>query len=232
MLLFYRYYLYLSLLCSCSTFRKLFTAFNIRRTFSAENSQKFGPFHRLGMSHLSNPPINSDDMTKVRDVAAPLLDTELVQKTISDWSKPLPSHYFSSPLVIVGPSGVGKGRLIRSLIKDYAKFFRKVVSHTTRSPRRNEINGSDYYFVSKNFMEDLIADNFFLESAKVHSNKYGISFVEWNIVRKINKIPILEIDIQGARKIKSLAMSLNISPHYLFISPSNMTMLRERLLQR
>ena len=60
------------------------------------------------------------------------IDFELLKKTIAEWSKPLPKKYFSQPLVLVGPSGVGKGRLVKALLKDYKRFFAKIVTHTTR----------------------------------------------------------------------------------------------------
>jgi Guanylate kinase len=60
------------------------------------------------------------------------IDFELLKKTIAEWSRPLPLDYFSQPLVLVGPSGVGKGRLVKALLKDYKRFFSKIVTHTTR----------------------------------------------------------------------------------------------------
>ena len=60
------------------------------------------------------------------------IDFELLKKTIAEWSRPLPLEYFSQPLILVGPSGVGKGRLVKALLKDYKRFFAKIVTHTTR----------------------------------------------------------------------------------------------------
>ena len=60
------------------------------------------------------------------------IDFVLLKKTIAEWSKPLPKKYSSQPLVLVGPSGVGKGRLVKALLKDYKRFFAKIVTHTTR----------------------------------------------------------------------------------------------------
>lgn len=60
------------------------------------------------------------------------IDFDLIKKTIAEWSKPLPQKYFSQPIILAGPSGVGKGRLVKALMKDYKKFFAKIVTHTTR----------------------------------------------------------------------------------------------------
>ena len=60
------------------------------------------------------------------------IDFELIKRTIAEWSKPLPQKYFSQPIILAGPSGVGKGRLVKALMKDYKKFFAKIVTHTTR----------------------------------------------------------------------------------------------------
>lgn len=60
------------------------------------------------------------------------IDFDLLKKTIAEWSRPLPKKYCLQPLILVGPSGVGKGRLVRALLKDYKRFFSKIVTHTTR----------------------------------------------------------------------------------------------------
>ena len=60
------------------------------------------------------------------------IDFELLKETIAEWSKPLPRAYLLQPIVLVGPSGVGKGKLVKALMKDYKKFFCKIVTHTTR----------------------------------------------------------------------------------------------------
>lgn len=73
-----------------------------------------------------------NDFSNIKDISEPLLDMELIKKTIIQWTTPLPTSYISRPMVIVGPSGVGKGRLIKALLKDYNRFFQKVVTHTTR----------------------------------------------------------------------------------------------------
>lgn len=79
------------------------------------------------------------------------------------------------PIVISGPSGVGKGTLISRLMKEFPSTFGFSVSHTTRSPREKEKDGVHYHFTQKNRMEQDISDGKFLEHASVHGNLYGTS---------------------------------------------------------
>ena len=66
------------------------------------------------------------------DMGSEPIDFTLLKKTIAEWSRPLPKKYYQQPLILVGPSGVGKGRLVKALLKDYQRFFAKIVTHTTR----------------------------------------------------------------------------------------------------
>ena len=77
------------------------------------------------------------------------------------------------PVVICGPSGVGKGTLIAKLIAEFPDKFGFSVSHTTRAPRPGEENGVHYHFAEKKEMETQIANGEFLEHARVHENGYG-----------------------------------------------------------
>ena len=131
----------------------------------------------------------------------------------------MPIEYVSQPLVLVGPSGVGKGRLVKSLLKDWKKYFHKVVTHTTRPSRPDEAEGVDYYFVSAETFDTLAKDNIFLEHAHVHNNRYGVSREAWKRAVEQRKIPILEIDIQGAQSIRKLAKEHQMKPVFVFISP-------------
>lgn len=79
------------------------------------------------------------------------------------------------PVVISGPSGVGKGTLISQLMKDFPSVFGFSVSHTTRAPRINEQNGIHYHFTDRDVMKNDIKDGKFLEFAAVHGNLYGTS---------------------------------------------------------
>ena len=72
-------------------------------------------------------------------------------------------------IILSSPSGVGKTTLSKKLQQKY-QSFKVSVSHTTRSPRSNEVEGVDYFFVEKKFFEDLIKDNKFYEYAKIYEN--------------------------------------------------------------
>ena len=122
--------------------------------------------------------------------------------------------------------------MVKLLLKDYKKYFGKVVTHTTRFPRRDEVNGTDYHFITRETFQELLANDFFMEHSVVHGNFYGVSNDAWNVIRRANTIPILEIDIQGTRQMKAIANQRGLDPVCLFIAPPNISMLEERLLQR
>lgn len=79
------------------------------------------------------------------------------------------------PLIICGPSGVGKGTLINKLLEEFPKKFGFSVSHTTRKPRQGEIDGVHYHFTNVESMKKEIDNHQFLEHAWVHGNLYGTS---------------------------------------------------------
>ena len=87
----------------------------------------------------------------------------------------LESEQRARPVVVCGPSGVGKGTLLGKLMKEYPDDFGFSVSHTTRQPRPGEQNGVHYHFCDKADMEAMIADGGFIEYAHVHANIYGTS---------------------------------------------------------
>ena len=131
-------------------------------------------------------------------------------------------------IVISGPSGCGKGTLCRELIKNNDNLIIST-SATTRSPRNGEVDGVDYYFITKKEFEDKIKNNDFLEFAKVHhDNYYGT--LKKKVLDNINKgiDVILEIDIEGAIQIN------NTMPQaiFIFIMPPSMRELKRRLIER
>eukprot|EP00761_Pharyngomonas_kirbyi_P003555 gb/GECH01003559.1/.p1 GENE.gb/GECH01003559.1/~~gb/GECH01003559.1/.p1 ORF type:complete len:248 (+),score=53.99 gb/GECH01003559.1/:1-744(+) len=133
------------------------------------------------------------------------------------------------PVVICGPSSVGKGTLINQLVQRYPDTFALSISHTTREPRPQEEDGKDYYFISKKQMEKEIEENKFIESAHVHGNLYGTSLKAVNEVIASGKICIIEIDVQGARMLKKKGL---INPVYIFIKPPSEEELVERIKKR
>ena len=129
--------------------------------------------------------------------------------------------------IIAAPSGCGKTSLVEALIKK-TKNLCVSVSHTTRPPRPDEVNGINYYFVSINEFEEMIKNNAFVEHATVFDNHYGSSTKL--ISEKLDKgvDVILEIDWQGARQVKE-NMPNAIS---IFILPPSNEALLGRLKQR
>ncbi len=131
-------------------------------------------------------------------------------------------------LIISSPSGAGKTTLTRRLLREFSEF-RFSVSHTTRQPRANEVDGQDYHFVTEDEFRQVIDENGFAEWAEVHGNLYGTSVREIDIARAAGKIGVLfDVDYQGARQIKEKF------PHAVgvFILPPSMEELRRRLDSR
>jgi guanylate kinase len=128
-------------------------------------------------------------------------------------------------LIISSPSGAGKTTLTRRLLQEFSEF-RFSVSHTTRQPRANEVDGQDYHFVDEDAFRRIIDENGFAEWAEVHGNLYGTSVTEIDLARAAGKSGVLfDVDYQGARQIKEKF------PHAVgvFILPPSMEELRRRL---
>ena len=103
----------------------------------------------------------------------------------------------SRPVVVCGPSGVGKGTLLNRLMAEHPEDFGFSVSHTTRQPRAGEVDGVHYHFVKKEDMEEAITRGEFIEYARVHSNMYGTSVKGVEDVRAAGKTCLLDIDVQA-----------------------------------
>ncbi len=136
------------------------------------------------------------------------------------------------PLVMCGPSGIGKTTLKNMLVEKYKGSFGFSVSHTTRKPRVGEVDGEDYHFVSKEKILKMIEDGQFVEYAHVHKNIYGTSIEAVRSVMKQNKICILDIDIQGVKTILNGPAHNELKPYYLFVQPRNFADLEARLRKR
>jgi len=132
------------------------------------------------------------------------------------------------PLVVCGPSGVGKGTLLDMLIRDFPNLFKRTVSHTTRKPREGEKVGVHYYFVTKEeFQADIKAEKF-IEYAEVHGNFYGTSIDTVEMVVRSGQICILEVDVQGVESLRKT----HLNPYFIFISPPSLEELKSRIVQR
>lgn len=140
-------------------------------------------------------------------------------------------------LVLSAPSGCGKSTLIDLLLQEYHDIVYSI-SCTTREPRGEEEDGLDYHFLTKERFEELLAEDAFLEHAKVHDNYYGTLKAPIVEVLAEGNSMILDIDVQGAAKVREYVRSLpNTDPLKIgyvdiFISPPSMEELRERLEKR
>ena len=131
-------------------------------------------------------------------------------------------------VILSSPSGAGKTTLVKEISK--RDNFNISVSHTTRKPRSNEIDGKDYYFVSEATFKNLINDDKFLEYAKVFKNYYGSS--KDVVFKKLNngENVIFDIDWQGTQQIRN--QKLNYKIITIFILPPSRDELYNRLLNR
>ena len=129
--------------------------------------------------------------------------------------------------VITAPSGTGKNTIIEMVRKDL-KELGYSISHTTRAPRKGEIDGIHYYFVGKKQFEKMIQAQEFVEWAVVYNELYGTSISSVRSAQVSGKDVLLDLDIQGARQIeKRFPDSTSI-----FIVPPSLQTLRERLEKR
>ena len=131
-------------------------------------------------------------------------------------------------VILSSPSGAGKTTLVKLLSEK--KNFYISVSHTTRTPRPNEINGIDYFFINKKSFQKLVDENEFLEFAKVFDNYYGTS--KKNVIKKLNdgNNVIFDIDWQGTEQI--IKEKLDFKLVTIFILPPSKKELNERLSNR
>jgi len=133
----------------------------------------------------------------------------------------------SNLFIVAAPSGCGKTSLVESLI-NVAKNLRVSISHTTRKPRADEVNGTNYHFVSVSEFQQMVSLDAFIEHAEVFENFYGTSkkLINDNLDNNIDVI--LEIDWQGARQVKqNLPSAISI-----FILPPSKEALELRLKNR
>lgn len=130
-------------------------------------------------------------------------------------------------VVLSSPSGVGKTTLTKKLQQKY-KNFKISVSHTTRPPRSNEINGIDYNFVTKKRFEELIEQKQFYEYAKIFDNYYGTLKKDVDETILKNDI-IFDIDWQGTQQLYQSKPNNLVS---IFILPPSKDEIENRLRQR
>ncbi len=131
-------------------------------------------------------------------------------------------------LIISGPSGCGKSTLLKEVYKDIDDYYFSI-STTTRAPRIGEVNGIDYFFVTKEEFEKDINNGDFLEYAKVHDNYYGTSLKPIKKALDESKLVIFDIDVQGHEIVRSKLDAITTS---VFITTPSLEVLETRLNSR
>jgi len=132
-------------------------------------------------------------------------------------------------IIISSPSGAGKTTLCKKLLSQLNNIELSI-SYTTRPKRHGERNGIDYYFVNKTKFQNLIKQNFFIETAKVFDNLYGSPYKNVKKIFNKNKNVLFDIDWQGAKKIRKKFPKISIID--FFILPPNKKELKNRLERR
>jgi len=139
------------------------------------------------------------------------------------------NHISDKIIVITAPSGAGKTSITKYLMQQLPQLSFSV-SATTRSPRPNETNGIDYYFISAESFKNKIESGDFIEWEMVYEGMYyGTLKTEIDKIWQKDQIPVLDIDVKGALHIKKLFPAETIT---LFIAPPSVATLRERLQKR
>ena len=131
-------------------------------------------------------------------------------------------------VILSSPSGAGKTTLTKKIQQKY-KNFKISVSHTTRKPRSNEVEGLDYFFISHEEFKKKIAQDDFYEYAKIFDNYYGTSKDSVNSLLKEKNDILFDIDWQGTQQLSKFK-ELNLIK--IFLVPPSKTELEKRLIQR
>lgn len=130
-------------------------------------------------------------------------------------------------LVVSGPSGAGKGTICKALLARNPQI-QISVSATTRNPRAGEVDGINYHFIARDTFEARIAEDGFIEHARVYDNYYGTPKANVMAALEAGEDMLLEIDIQGAMQVRE-RMPDGI---YVFILPPSMSELKNRIIKR
>jgi len=130
-------------------------------------------------------------------------------------------------VVISGPSGSGKTTLVGRILKQDPELAWSV-SATTRAPRAGEVDGRDYYFLTRDAFEKGIAEGTFAEWAESYGHLYGTPAAALEEALSAGRVIVLDIDVQGARQVRERFSDAVL----IFIRPPDMTTLTDRLRRR
>ena len=178
---------------------------------------------------LSHPEIKqllSDYLTKLL-----LHKPTNIYKFSNSYFKYFEKHSMPSkvrPLLICGPSGSGKHTLVKRLKKDYPHYFKLLVSYTTRHPRKSEIAGITYNFVSKDDFKKEIEFGNFIEYEEFEGDFYGTNRRDVQGIRDMGKVGVLRIEVGGAKKVFGFGGDWR----FFFVLPPSVEELRKRLVGR
>lgn len=194
---------------------------NVKNKHPKKHNKATGQFHITPTANSSERLNNSKRFTKI-----PLnkfyihVRIECILRSITF----MMNRINSKIIIISGPSGVGKGTIIKALLNKI-RYLELSVSATTREKRGQEENNKDYYFIKDEEFQQYVDSDSFVEWCIVHSNKYGTLKKEINRINQKNKVVLLEIDIQGAQKVKAKIPEALL----IFISPPSIEILSKRL---
>lgn len=129
---------------------------------------------------------------------------------------------------MVGPSGVGKNTLVQSVLKKFEGIFEKKRSHTTRPEKSIVKPGANYILISREEFARKVANKDFIEHTEINGHCYGTCRYELERIRKAGRIPIIEVDTNGAIEINKSGLEAN----FLFVYPPSFEELRKRIGNR
>jgi guanylate kinase len=133
-------------------------------------------------------------------------------------------------IIVAAPSGAGKTSVVKHLLQELPEQLGFSISCATRSPRANEKNGVDYYFISAEEFKSNIEQNAFAEWEMVYEGKYyGTPKSELERIWSLGKTPLLDVDVKGGLNVKSLYPKQTLA---LFIEPPSIEELKNRLVKR